>query len=204
MDTLLTTIDSYGPLLLFGLGFAEYGGFPIAGVPFLIAAGSLTRLGSLSMPAVIVAVAAGALLADAMWYGLARWRGDRLVGAACSLSPRPNACVGKVEAQVTRLGTPYILTSRFVPGVGHLIAPAAGFGGLPATRFLGLDVVAILLWATVYAGIGWIFSEQVESAIMVAESYTSLALVAALALVVAGGVFRYLKTRRHGPLHATG
>jgi len=204
MDTLLTMIDSSGLLLLFGLGFAEYGGLPIAGVPFVIVAGSLTRPGAISMPAVIGSVAAGALLADAMWYGLARWRGDRLVGAACSLSPRPNACVGKVEAQVTRLGAPYILISKFIPGVGHLIAPAAGFGGLPVLRFLALDVVALLLWATVYAGVGWIFSDQVESVIRVVESYTSWALVIAVLLVAMGGVFRYLKTRRHGPLHATG
>lgn len=204
METLSTLIDSYGLLLLFGLGFVEYGGFPIASVPFLITAGSLARMGGLPMPGLIVAAATGGLLADAIWYGLARRHGDRVVGVACSLSSRPNACVGGVEARVTRLGAPYILTSKFVPGVGNLIAAAAGLGAFPALRFLGLDALALLLWASVYAGAGWVFAEQVESVIRVVTSYTAWALLVAVLLVALGGTYRYFKTRRHAPMHPSG
>jgi membrane protein DedA with SNARE-associated domain len=189
-------------MLLFVVGFAEYVGVPIASVPVLIAAGGIARIGGLSMPPVILAVVLGALCADALWYGLARWKGERLVTAACSLSANPRVCIGNVESRVTRLGAPYIITAKFVPGVGNLIAPAAGFGGIPVVRFLMLDFVALLLWANVYSGIGWIFSNQVESLIILAESYTRWLLIVVILLVGLGGSYRYLKIRLHAAAHA--
>lgn len=202
MDTLLTLLDNYGLVLLFIVGFAEYSGVPIASVPVLIAAGSLAKIGGLSIPPVILAVTLGGLAADAAWYGLARWKGERLVGAACSLSPNPRVCMGNVEARVRQLGAPYIITAKFLPGVGNLIAPAAGFGGIPALRFLTLDFVALLLWANVYSGIGWIFSTQVESLILLAESYTRWLLLLLILLVGLGGTYRYMKIRLHAAAHA--
>ncbi|MFV1988008.1 MAG: DedA family protein [Gemmatimonadota bacterium] len=186
MDTLLTLIEHYGLVLLFAVGFAEYTGVPIASVP------------------VILAAALGGLTADALWYTLARHRGERLVNAACSLSPNPRVCIGKVQARVTQLGAPYIITAKFLPGVGNLIAPAAGLGEFPALRFLALDFVALLLWANVYAGIGWVFSNEVESLIMLAQSYTRWILVVAVALIATGGTYRHLKKRWHAAAHAAG
>ena len=204
METLQTLLENHGLLLLFAVGFAEYTGVPIASVPVLIAAGSIARIGGLSMAPVVLAAALGGLSADALWYFMARWKGDRLVNAACSLSPNPRVCIGNVQARVTQLGGPYIITAKFLPGVGNLIAPAAGFGGLPAGRFLTLDFVALLLWANVYSGIGWVFSNQVESLIMLAGSYTRWILLLFVALVATGGTYRYLKTRWHAAAHAAG
>ena len=97
MDALLHILDSYGYALLFALGLAEYGGGPIASVPILIASGALARAGGLSLPLIVVSVAMGGLTADALWYGLARWKGCRLVSAACGLSSNRQAYVLGVE-----------------------------------------------------------------------------------------------------------
>ncbi len=197
METILALLHSYGPLLLLVLGFAEYAGVPIASVPFLVTAGALSGMGGIALPPAIAAAAGGGLLADATWYGLARWRGARLVGAACSLSSNQGACVLRVETRVNRLGPAYILVAKFLPGAGNLIAPAAGYGGLPAVKFLALDAAALALWATVYTGLGRLFAPQVESLIRIAETYTRWVITGGLALVALGALARYVKSRRH-------
>ena len=115
MDSLLGFLESYGYWLFLAVGFAEYAGLPIASVPVLIAGGALASSGGLSLPAVAASAAAGGLLADAAWYGLARWKGERLVGVACGLSSNPRACVVGVERSVERLGSRYILSAKFLP-----------------------------------------------------------------------------------------
>jgi len=191
-------VDTYGLALVFALGFAEYGGVPIVSVPLLVAVGGLSRMDALTLPAVIVFAALGGLAADAMWFALARWRGSRVVGVACGLSSNPGSCVLNVEAKVERLGAPYILTAKFLPGAGNLIAAAAGLGNYRARAFLLLDAVALLLWASAYAGLGWIFADRVEGAIRVLESYRNWVLAVGGLLVMVGGLYRYSKVRRHG------
>jgi len=198
VDTLLTLVDTYGLILVFALGFAEYGGVPIVSVPFLVAVGGLTRMDAIPLGSVIVFAALGGLAADAMWYGLTRWRGNQLVGAACTLSSNPGSCVLNIKTKVERLGSPYILIAKFLPGAGNLVAAAAGLGNYPARAFLLLDAVALLLWASAYSGLGWLFSNQVEGALRVAETYRNWVLAVGGLLVALGGLYRYLKSRRHG------
>lgn len=197
METIVEIFDNHGPLLLFALGFAEYAGVPIASVPFLIAAGALSGTGGLGLATVVSLAAAGGFVADGAWYGLARWKGQKLVGAACGLSPNPRSCVTSVEAKVLRLGAPYILVAKFIPGAGNLVAPAAGFGRYPALRFLALDAAALFLWATAYSGLGRVFAARVEALIGLAETYATSVLLLGAALVAAGGTYRILKARAH-------
>jgi len=204
MDALLGLLDTYGMLLLFAVGFAEYAGVPIASVPVLIAAGSVARIGGLPMPPIILGAAAGGLAADALWFWLARRKGQGLVNVACRLSPNPRVCIGGVAARVERVGAPYVLTAKFLPGAGNLIAAAAGLGGMRPGTFLGLDAVALMAWGFAYAGLGWVFSDQVESIIMVAGAYSRWLIVLAVGLVGVGATYRYLKSRHHAAVHATG
>jgi membrane protein DedA with SNARE-associated domain len=203
MDALLHILDSYGYALLFALGFAEYAGVPIASVPILIASGALAHAGGLSLPLIVGSAALGGLTADALWYGLARWKGCRLVAAACGLSSNRQACVLGVEERVMRIGAPYILSAKFLPGAGNLIAPAAGFGRVPAHRFLALDAAGLLAWATAYAGAGWLFSGRVGPVIDWAMVYARWVLWGLPVAIVGGAVWRYSKIRAHRGAHPT-
>ena len=202
MDTLVQILDNYGYGLLFALGFAEYIGLPIASVPVVIASGALARAGGLSLPLIAASAALGGLVADAAWYGLARWRGRSLVAAACGLSSNRRACVLGVERRARRLGSMYILSAKFIPGAGNLIAPAAGFAEIPASRFVLLDGAGLLAWATVYAGAGWLFSDSVEALIAAATGYARWILWSLPLFIVGGAAWRYQKVRRHQAGHA--
>lgn len=197
METLSAFLESHGYWLVAGVGFAEYAGVPIASVPVLVGAGALAGQAGLNPAAVALVAAAGALLADGVWFGIARWQGARIVGAACGLSSNPNACVITVRDRVERLGPRYILPAKFVPGAGNLIAPGAGLSPIGALRFLTLDAAALLVWAAVYVALGVLFAEQVEAVVALVAGYARWALVAVVVLVATAGVWRIARARRH-------
>lgn len=201
MEQLFVILETYGYWLLLAVGLAEYGGVPIASIPVLIAGGAFAAMGRLELPLVAASAAAGGLIADAGWYALARWKGSRLVGVACGLSSNPNACVVGVQHRVTRLGAAYVLSAKFLPGAGNLVAPAAGYARIPLSRFLALDAVALLVWAVVYSGVGWIFSAEVEAAIEVVLEYARWLLWLGVALVAGFALWRAVKIRRHRRMH---
>ncbi len=152
METARVLLEGYGYWLLLGVGFAEFAGLPIASVPVLIVAGAAAAEGALSLPAAALMAAAGGLTADAGWFALSRWRGQRLVDTVCNLSSNPRSCVITIAGRVEMIGPALVLPSKFVPGTGNLVAASAGLTRLRPVVFLASDTVALALWATAYLG----------------------------------------------------
>lgn len=199
MTELASFLDAYGPWLFLGLGFAEFAGLPIATVPLLVAAGGLAAMGMGPHPVAVAGLAAlGAWVADTGWYGLGRARGSRLVDVACGLSSNPNECIVGVCNRLQRVGPGYIAISKFIPGVGNLIASAAGIARFPARPFLALDATAVLVWAGVWVGVGAVFDGPVEAIVRTVIRYAGTAAVVALALFVLAVIWRIVRARRHG------
>lgn len=201
MESLTALLQDHGPAALFLVGFLEYVGAPIAAVPVLIMAGALSAGGPVPFQGIVLAAALGGLAGDSLWYMLARVRGRGLVDTVCGLATNPMACVLGVEKRIRAVGPRYLLLSKFIPGVGNLAAAASGFAGVAARRFVLLDAAALALWATVYAGLGRIFSPQVEVVIEWVLGLGRFALVLAGILVLAAGAWRFLKVRMHRPHH---
>lgn len=202
MEAVIASLEAHGYLILLAVGFAEYAGVPIASVPVILAAGGLGPAAGLDPVLVAASAALGGLVADGSWYLVARWRGRRMVDAACGLTSNPNACVLNVQERVARLGPAYVLPSKFIPGAGNLVAPAAGLAAMDPARFLASDAAALGLWAGVYTTAGWIFSDQIRSVIALVERYQKWALAAAVLLVAAAAVWRTARSRLHGQAHA--
>ena len=201
MEQLTPILEQYGYPLLFGLGFLEFIGAPIASVPVLIVAGGLAASGDVSVPGIILAAALGGLLADLLWYGAARLRGRGLVDSVCGLSSNPMACVVDVERRVAAVGPAFLLPAKFIPGAGNLVAAASGLTGMTLGAFLVMDGLGVLAWATVYAGAGWIFSAQVDQVIQLATGLASWLVGGSLLLITGAGVWRFMKVRMHRGMH---
>lgn len=206
MEEIVRMVDGSGVgyLVLAGVGFAEYAGAPIVSVPVLVAAGALSTTTSLDPVLVVASAATGGLAADLIWFGLGRWQGRRLVSVACSISSSPVECVVDVERKVRDLGLRLVIPSKFLPGVGNLLAPAAGFAGLGSARFAAGDLAALVLWATGYTGLGVLFADQVRPLLAWIAAYRSWAVF--LAGVGVGGavVWRWVRARRHARGHERG
>ena len=136
MENLEAFLSSYGYWVFFAVGFAEFIGVPIVSVPVLIGGGALVASGTLGFWGVVVSVAAGGWLADLAWYTVGRRQGSWLIDVACGLSSNPMACVSAVKNRLSRLGTPYILLAKMLPGSGNFIAVCGGSSRLRDTSLL--------------------------------------------------------------------
>jgi len=200
LENLEAFLSSYGYWVFFAVGFAEFVGVPIVSVPVLIGGGAMVASGNLGFWGAVISVAAGGWLADMGWYALGRRKGPWLIDVACGLSSNPMACLLTVKNRLSRLGTPYIVLAKMVPGSGNLIAVSAGVAGFGALPFILADAASLILWASIYTGTGWIFSDQVAPAIEWAVTFNRAALVV-LMLIVLAAAFRLWKMRFHQEMH---
>lgn len=201
MTDLHLLFDQYGLAIVFAIGFAEFVGFPVAGVPFMIAAGSLAATQGFSFLAVVVLGAAGAWIGDALWFKNAHDNPTRVINVACGLTSNPKVCVTHVQRKVLLSGQAYLVFSKLIPGIGNLSASAAGLGSVAGSKFLPVNAAATLLWSVVLLGIGWSFSAQIDPLLGRLTAHSQITLSVVLGLVLAATVWRVYKVRLHTGLH---
>lgn len=146
MPVALEIFVQYGYLILFLWVMAQMLGVPIPSTPLLLTAGTLTATHRLSLPFVVLAVVAGCLAGDTIWYFLGRRFGGAMVRLVCRLSLESSTCVRRTEDYFTKHGLKSLLVSKFIPGLTTLAAPIAGQSGVAYRSFLVYDFMGSLIW----------------------------------------------------------
>lgn len=191
MNAIVQFVLKHGYSVLFAALFAHQIGFPIPGPLFLLAAGALARNGNLGFaPAFCLAVIA-CVLADWVWYEAGRRRGDKVLHFIHSLAARdPDAHDRRAKETFARHGPPLLLLCKFVPGLDAVVPPMAGASRTSRLRFLALEIAGASLYSGAYAGLGYVFSHDLNCA----ATYASKAgkVLAALAFT---GVCIYVAAR---------
>src|SRR3981081_3128552 len=88
-----TEIAARGLWVGFGLLFASGLGLPVPSAPVLLGAGVLAGSGRFSIAGVIGGAFLAHLATDFIWYGLGRWRGQRILALLCRISLEPGSCL---------------------------------------------------------------------------------------------------------------
>lgn len=148
--------------LLFWVVFLEQAGLPIPAIPLLIAAGALVGAGKMSVGIALLVPVAASLPPDLAWYYLGRIKGGKVLGFLCRISLEPDSCVRSTENLFLRHGARALLMAKFIPGFSTVAPPLAGIVGMTAATFLFYDIVGALIWTGVSAGVGALFSNQLE------------------------------------------
>jgi membrane protein DedA with SNARE-associated domain len=178
----------HGYILLFVWTLAEQIGLPLpAAEPLLIAAGALARAGRLSFGLALGLAIVACLISDTIWYEIGRRQGKKVLRFLCRISLEPDSCVRRTENVLTRHGARSLVIAKFVPGLSTAAPPIAGVLAMSPARFLLFDGLGSLLWAGVFAGLGYLFSNQLESVGRVALSMGWW-----LGVFLAGGLVAYL------------
>jgi membrane-associated protein len=156
-------LGSFGALGLFIVLFAETGlliGFVLPGDSLLFTAGVLCstssgKTGHLSLPLVLLAAAAGAVVGAQVGYYIGRSGGRRLLERTRWRRLRQGA------EQASRLLERYgygkaIVLGRFIPIVRTVLNPAAGTLGVPARTFTSWQIAGGIIWSAglILAGYG--------------------------------------------------
>lgn len=164
MEATLQFLIRHGYVVLFVFVVAEQIGLPLPAIPLLLAAGALAHAGQLDF-ALILAIGVGAsLVADLVWYEIGRRRGGQVVEWLCRIALEPDSCVRRTERVFDRHGAQSLLVAKFVPGLNTAAPPLAGMLRMPLWRFLLLDAAGALVWIGLFAGLGFVFSQQLERA----------------------------------------
>lgn len=195
MNHITDFIVAYGGLILFLAGFAEQSGLPLPGSLFVIGAGALAATGKFELLAVIGWTALGCISADAILF-LLGYRGRVRV---FKVFPYLKAVQVKLErATLTRTvlhGVRMLTLAKFVP-LGQVVAMHAGAMRLNRWRFLLVDAFSAVVYATVYASLGFAFHNQLEQFVTFLRKLGNASLLLMVILVGTYGAYRFLKRRR--------
>ncbi|HXJ71332.1 MAG TPA: VTT domain-containing protein [Candidatus Dormibacteraeota bacterium] len=195
MNQITQFLISYGGPLLFVVGFAEQSGLPFPGAPFLLAAGALAASGKFDLIAGIGWAAAGCVAADAIWFFL----GHRGKSRVFRMFPHLQAVrvkLGRATLAKTVLhGARMLTAAKFLP-FGTVIPMHAGALEVGRLRFLLVDAFTSVVYAAVYAALGFAFHNQLEQ---VVAFLRKLGAVSLLLIVVLAGTYVVHWFLKHHP-----
>lgn len=103
--------------------------------------------------------------------------------------------------KIAKFGAPYILVGKFIPGTAAMLAAAAGLAGVSHVRFMAIDAVALLLWASTYTALGWVFESEIESVLLWATAHGRVVMVTLVSGFVLVMLARHMKANLHRRLH---
>jgi membrane protein DedA with SNARE-associated domain len=194
MNQITQFLISYGGLFLFGAGIAEQSGLPFPGGLCLVAAGALAASGKFSLIAAIGWAAAGCVAADAVWFLL----GHRTKARVLRFFPHLRAVQVKLDratlAGAVLHGTRMLTMAKFVP-FGNVIPMHAGALEVSRLRFLVVDAFTSVVYAGVYAALGFAFHKQLEQVVVFLRKLGTVSLL--LIVVLAGGYVVHWFLKHH-------
>jgi membrane protein DedA with SNARE-associated domain len=158
---LLAALAPHTYVVVFAASLIDATGIPFPGRIVLAAAGAYAaRSEDVSLLLLIALGAAGVVICDHAWYFAGGLGGDRLLGLYCRLTFTSRDCVRRTTDWFERFGPFVILLGRFVAVVRMLTWPVARTRGVRYPTFLTLDLLAALVWTTLWIGLGWLLGEH--------------------------------------------
>jgi membrane protein DedA with SNARE-associated domain len=141
-DLLMSLFIVYGYWIVFTAILLDNAGLPIPGELMLVALGAVARAGHLDVVVGLAVATTAALVGDSLGYWLGRLGGRRMLAR---FGRRPWFAPGHLS----------VVLGRFVVGARVLVAPLAGVAHMPFARFLAVDAVGCLVWASAFILIGY-------------------------------------------------
>ncbi len=196
MNEIIQFLIHHGYAVIFIWVLAEQFGVPVPSAPLLLAVGVLAGQGSIKFaPAFFLAVAAS-LASNLLWYQIGRHKGSSVIALLCRISLNPDSCVRRTADLFYRHGARSLLLAKFIPGLSTIAPPLAGVFRMGLTRFLLYDSLGTCLWVGLFAGLGGLFSDQIEEAASYAMrlgiSLVGLVLVSLAAYII----WKYVRRQR--------
>jgi membrane protein DedA with SNARE-associated domain len=174
--------------------FIDATGVPFPGRAVLIAAGVVASAPD-DVVLLVTMSALGALLGDHVLFYAGKRGGPRLLALYCRLSLGSARCVEETLAYFRRFGAPAVLLARFSTSIRLFAAVLAGTGHIPYLRFVGLDLVGTIAYATLWVTLGFLVGDLVLER---AGRYAPLLLVIVPTAMLTILAVRVARRRRHG------
>lgn len=191
---MLESLVAHGSLLLLFAALVTAGlGVPIPEDLVLLAAGALAHRGIAPVVLVVPVCMAGVLAGDTLLFLMARRLGPRALERRMFRRLLPEGRRARVEALFARRGNWVVFLARHVAGLRAPVFALAGIHGMPLSRFLLWDGLALCLSAPLVLALGWWSSSHLELArrgVARAEHWALLAFAVAVAIYASLAAWR--------------
>ncbi len=191
-DTIQFLIRHGGPLLFVAILLDELG-LPMPAVPFLLAAGALIAKHQLNPIVAFGVTLLACFIADATWFYLGRYGGNKALRFLCRISLEPDSCVRRTRNLFERLGMRAVLVAKFIPGLSAVVPPMAGSSNISFVRYLSFDAIGSALYVGFYVALGALFSNQLEKIVAALAGLGRNAFVVLAAIAAAYIAFKYFQ-----------
>ena len=162
--------------------FALFLGTFFEGETILVLAGFLAFRGYMQLEYVIAMAFFGSYAGDQLWYFLGRRHGRKLLAR----KPSWQKMGDKALEHVRKHPDLWVLSFRFVYGLRTVMPVAIGLSGYPPARYLLLNGIGAIVWATVLGSAAFYFGSVLEGVLGNIKKYELMVLGG---LVVIGLLF---------------
>ncbi len=183
-------LQTGGIVILFLIIFAESGmmvGFFFPGDTLLFSAGILAAAGKLSLPEVLVVIAAAAVLGDNVGYLIGKHLGPKLFKKD-SLVFRHDYIM-RAETFYEKHGSKTMLVAHFVPIVRTFAPVTAGAGKMNHKQYILFDAIGCIAWTITITLLGYFVGSRVPGI----EKYIDPVLVLVILAVLAPTLYHVFK-----------
>ncbi|WP_038803484.1 DedA family protein [Pseudomonas nitroreducens] len=162
--------------------FALFLGTFFEGETILVLAGFLAFRGYMQLEYVIAVAFFGSYAGNQLWYFLGRRHGRKLLAR----KPSWQKMGDKALEHVRKHPDLWVLSFRFVYGLRTVMPVAIGLSGYPPARYLLLNGIGAIVWATVLGSAAFYFGSVLEGVLGNIKKYELMVLGG---LVVIGLLF---------------
>lgn len=192
-ETLMALVPEYGLWLIGLITFLSCLAVPVPSSLLMVAGGAFAAAGDLSLVLTAGAAYFGAVIGDQTGFAIGR-------SGAGLLTRLENA--GKQRKQLFERarhfsdkwgGTGVFLSRWLLSPLGPYVNFIGGASGLNWTLFTVSSAAGEAFWVTIYTGLGYVFSDQIEMVADIAGNLSGLLAAGALAAVLGRMAFRQQK-----------
>lgn len=178
----------HGYSVLFGGLLAQHLGLPIPAALLMVAAGALVAVGKMGIVTVLVVAIPACVVGDWAWYEAGRREGDRILHFIHRLTRDPETHDEKAKTTFNRYSPALLIFAEFVPALNAVIAPLAGSSRVTRVRFLLFDGLGAGLYSCTYLTLGYAFSSDLDQlAAYVSRAGAAFAFCVLAILSILGG-----------------
>jgi membrane protein DedA with SNARE-associated domain len=149
----------------------------------IISAAAFTRAGEGTLAVVLLAAIPGLMKFDALYWWAGRLWGERFIMALPG-SRRVAKHMARVQRAGRKFTWPAVVVSSFLPIPRAIICVMVGWAGMRLVTLLILDLIGVLLWAGVLAGLGYTLGHHAVVAAKTISHYSWWFTIAIVALSV--------------------
>lgn len=168
----------------------------LEGETTVVLAGYAAHQGYAPLPAVMALTAGINFLLDLAWFCLGRWRGPQLM----LRFPALRRGVDVVTPRLHQHRRKAIFMVRFLYGLRTAGPIALGMARVPAREFMLFNALGAIVWAVLFAGLGYVFGRAISVFLGHLAHYEKLAAAVIIVIGLCVLLWRHRRKRVRAPL----